>query len=178
MRYWYFTMWRVNLEFRGADGKQTGVYMWFRHLPVINLSTLSGISASQYTSGKEKGTDNKGDEGRIGYISIRYAKGLHFTLHEYYIEANFTPRASCFPDIKSRVEQYTTIIDVCMISMQIQFVLYLTFQNCMATCINHCTCAQSTLSGTSLAQQLSQLLIKIYSSLHHVLLGITHISRC
>lgn len=44
----------MNLEFRGANGKQIGVYMWFRHLPVINLSTLSGITASQYTSGKEK----------------------------------------------------------------------------------------------------------------------------
>lgn len=54
---------------------------------------LAENSASEIERG---GTDNEGDDGGTGYINIRFAKLLHFTWHEFCIEAKFTLRASSF----------------------------------------------------------------------------------
>lgn len=79
---------------------------------------------------------------------MEYAKELH----KHCIEASFTLGASCFPDTEDGVEQYRPIVCVCIISTQVQSALYLSFQNCMTTWIQHNTHAQSTLSGGGLAQ--------------------------
>lgn len=135
---------------------------------------LAENSASEIERG---GTDNEGDDGGTGYINIRFAKLLHFTWHEFCIEVKFTLRASSFSPFSPK-SQSGHIICVCIISMKVQFLLYLTFRNCMTSWVQHCTPVQSTLSGPAQAQRLRWLLTKIHNSLRQVLCAVTHIPAC
>lgn len=106
--------WNLRLEgsARGAD-----ICIWFHHPTIINLSTLSSVNALQKTLPlrKKEERHNNGDDGGTGYISIRFAKLLHFTWHGFCIEAKLTLRGSSF----SPKRQSGDIICVCIISMKI-----------------------------------------------------------
>ncbi|RMB94385.1 hypothetical protein DUI87_29195 [Hirundo rustica rustica] len=70
----------------------------FAVIPSSTQLLLTQTTAGSKNCASEKGrggTDNKGDDGGTGYFSIRFAKLLNFTWHEFCIEAKFTLRSPC-----------------------------------------------------------------------------------